>query len=217
MTDADFPRVLNGPAPGYAEDALRGLLGALPIPTESEPALSLFDARRGRNRTGDAFERAPTAASGALEEADELLDSDLSEEGVKESATFAGVSGLEGQVGAALSEGFSWEHKQEEEEEEEQEVRRVWSDETLGGKIYCYAGFLGVEAYIWDFLQSLFRGRVLELRSELWGTGVQCCIRPIPWERETKPTDDEVFTSSAHGLMPERVSMRGCVVPHGMS
>ncbi len=149
--DADFPhRVLNGPAPGYAEDALRSLLGALPrpIPTESESEQALsFDAGRDRNRTGDALERAPTAASGALEEADELLDSGSSEEGVKEPAMFAGVPGLEAQVGAALSEGFSWEYKQEEEaEEEEQEVRRVWSDGALTGKISCCTGFVVDEA-----------------------------------------------------------------------
>lgn len=116
LTDADFPRVLNGPAPGYAEDALRRLLGVLPA--ESEEALR--DAGRRRSRDG-ALERAP-AASGAIGEADQQpLDWGAGAEGGSasgaaglESAAVARASGSEGHVGAALSEGFSWEYSDDE-------------------------------------------------------------------------------------------------------
>lgn len=103
MTDADFPRVLNGPAPGYAEDALRRLLlGNLPA-----------GAARAGSRRGDL----ETAPAGAKEEAGRSVDCRIGEESggvggaakLESTAPLARPAGLEGHVGAALSEVFSWE------------------------------------------------------------------------------------------------------------
>lgn len=122
MTDADFPRVLNGPAPGYAEDALRRLLGVLPA--EGEEA----SAGAGRRRNGGgALERAP-AASGAIEEAvqrpldwgAEAGDGSANGAAGLQSAAVARASGLEGHVGAAMSEGFSREDNNDEDQQGEQ-------------------------------------------------------------------------------------------------
>ncbi|CBJ30655.1 mitochondrial DNA-directed RNA polymerase [Ectocarpus siliculosus] len=112
MTDADFPRVLNGPAPGYAEDALgRLLLGNLPA------GAARAGARRG------ALETAPAVAK---EEAGRSVDCRIGEESggvggtakLESTTPLAGPAGLEGHVGAALSEGFSWESEEEEEEDQ---------------------------------------------------------------------------------------------------
>lgn len=113
ITDADFPRVLNGPAPGYAEDALRRLL-VCDLPAGATRA----DAKRG------ALETVP---AGAKEEAARPVDGRIREEsgGVDGAATLestaplARPAGLEGHVGAALSEGFSWESEEEEEEQDQ--------------------------------------------------------------------------------------------------
>lgn len=105
LTDADFPRVLNGPAPGYAEDALRRLHGILPA--ESKEAL--LGAGRRRNRDG-AMKRAP-AASGAVQEAGQPLDWGAGADG----GNGGGPAGVEGHVGAAVSEAFSSEYHDEEE------------------------------------------------------------------------------------------------------
>lgn len=126
MPDADFPRVLNGPAPGYAEDALRRLPGVLPAENEK----ALLDEGRRRNRDG-ALERAP-----AIEGADQQpLDwgawaggGSASGAAGLESVAVARASGLEGHVGAALSEGFSWEFN---DEEEHQQQVTAWSVELL--------------------------------------------------------------------------------------
>ena len=125
MRDADFPRVLNGPAPGYAEDALRRLLGVLPAAESDEALLGA-----GHRRSGDgALKRAP-AVSGAIEEASQQpLDwgagakggGSASGEAGLESAAVARASGLEGHVGAALSEGFSSEYDDKEEQERQQQ------------------------------------------------------------------------------------------------
>lgn len=46
VTDDDFPRVLNGPAPGYAEDALRRLLFCAP-PSEEVREVTAAGGERG--------------------------------------------------------------------------------------------------------------------------------------------------------------------------
>lgn len=46
VTDDDFPRVLNGPAPGYAEDALRRLLFGAP-PSEEVREIPVEGGERG--------------------------------------------------------------------------------------------------------------------------------------------------------------------------
>lgn len=128
MTDADFPRVLNGPAPGYAEDALRRLLAVLPAEGEQ---VSLGTGRR-RHRSG-APKRAP-AASGAIEEVGQQpLDWGAGAEsgsasgaaGLESAAAAARASGLEARVGAALSEGLSWEYNDGDEEEKEGQQHQV--------------------------------------------------------------------------------------------
>lgn len=128
IADADFPRVLNGPAPGYAEDALRRLaFGTLP----AESADALVGAGRSRNRRG-ALKRSPTIHR-ATEEAGHRVEWRTAGDGGGangvprvEPVPFERVPGLEGFVGAALSEGFSWENKEEERwwenKEEEQQV-----------------------------------------------------------------------------------------------
>ena len=59
VTDADFPRVLNGPAPGYAEDALRRLvLGSLPREGGSLTEIGFASASVGRaQRNAVTFNR----------------------------------------------------------------------------------------------------------------------------------------------------------------
>lgn len=116
IAESDFPRVLNGPAPGYAEDALRRLaLATLP----SESADALVDVVRVRNRRG-AVKTAPASINRAIEDG----------VGTANGALRAGpgpserVPGLEGHIRAALSEGFSSENK---EEEDQQVVRRGFS------------------------------------------------------------------------------------------
>eukprot|EP00752_Nemacystus_decipiens_P002243 g2126.t1 len=143
VTDADFPRVLNGPAPAYAEDALRRLLGILPA-AESEEAF--LNARHRRNGAG-TLKREP-AASGAIVEGAgqqrESLDCGAVAEGSGgtasgeaglESAAVARGSGSEGHVGAALSEGFSWEYDGEEEQEEREEQRQQSSNVDLSYRV----------------------------------------------------------------------------------
>lgn len=110
ITDADFPRVLNGPAPGYAEDALRRLaLATLP----GERANAFVGPVRGRNRRG-ALKKAPVAISRATEDGSGGVN------GVPriEPCPFKRVPGLEGYVGAALSEGVLSENIEEDEEEQ---------------------------------------------------------------------------------------------------
>lgn len=111
ITESDFPRVLNGPAPGYAEDALRRLALAT-LPAESADAF--VDAVRVRNRRG-ALKKAPTSINQAIEEGVGSVN------GVPrvEPGPFERVPGLEGHIRAALSEGFSAENMEDEEEEEE--------------------------------------------------------------------------------------------------
>lgn len=113
-TDADFPRVLNGPAPGYAEDALRRLL-------LGDPPTTAGAARAGTRR--GALETAP---AGAKEEAGRPVDRRIRGESggvdgaakLESTAPLARPAGLEGHVGAALSEEFSWESEEEEEEDQ---------------------------------------------------------------------------------------------------
>lgn len=159
VTIADFPRVLNGPAPGYAEDALRRLLGV--APGESKDAL--FDAGRRRNRDG-ALERAP-AANGASEQADKPLDRGAGAKGGSASgaaglklASVAQPTGSEGDVGAALSEGFSWDSSDEKEEHQQQVklgccttlVRVVFGDESCS-KRGTLNGFVCLRAFWIDW------------------------------------------------------------------
>ncbi|CAN0414773.1 unnamed protein product [Pylaiella littoralis] len=120
ITDADFPRVLNGPAPGYAEDALRRLaLATLP----GERANAFVGPVRGRNRRG-ALKKAPVAISRATEDGSGGVN------GVPriEPCPFKRVPGLEGYVGAALSEGVLSENIEEDEEEQ----ARTFDVQTIG-------------------------------------------------------------------------------------
>eukprot|EP00903_Cladosiphon_okamuranus_P015271 g14112.t1 len=135
MTDADFPRVLNGPAPGYAEDALRRLLGVLPA--EGEEASLRSGCRRKRD---GALKRVPPASGVAEEAGHRPLDRGAGAEvgsasgaaGLESAAPAAQASGLEGHVGAALSEGFSWEYYDEEEKEHQVDLSDRVNGQTNG-------------------------------------------------------------------------------------
>ncbi|CAM9263757.1 unnamed protein product [Scytosiphon promiscuus] len=146
VTDADFPRVLNGPAPGYAEDALERLLLGKHV-VESEDGV--LDERRRTSsnfftrRVEGAPESSAAAAAAAADRQKEVADRQLNRRrgrrgrgvdggmGLK-STSSARVVGLEGRLGAALS-GDIWSESSDNEEHEQQHEQQHEQDRTREG------------------------------------------------------------------------------------
>lgn len=143
VTDADFPRVLNGPAPGYAEDALERLLLGKHVLDEGHSTSSSRSCFL--RRVEGAPERAAAPADGAQEAANRPLYWSAGQGGVGvdkatglESTTSRRVSGMGGHFGAALSEG-AW-CESEDNEGRGQQHQQVRGQVTR----WCYV------AYSWD-------------------------------------------------------------------
>lgn len=129
VTNADFPRVLNGPAPGYAEDALERLLLEKHVVGGTEGVLGERDSTSSSfvRRVKDAPESAAAAADVAQEAADKPPDwrgarrNGCGIDGAVglEPTLSARVSELEGHFGAALSEGV-WSDNEDRGQQHEQ-------------------------------------------------------------------------------------------------